>query len=186
MQEDETDYPLRPGAFARLLPPEWRTSAPPKDSALVIEYHVVTQGSCWGGLAGEAPVHLRTGDVIVFPQGDGHILSSAPGMRSAPDMTIYKDHGATQLPFLHVVGEGGSDQTQLVCGFLGCDARPFNPLLAALPRMIRIGESDGTNPSWLGQFAAIAMAESRAKRACGSRSPRSATSAPAATACSGG
>ena len=133
----------------------------------LIEYHVVTQGSCWGGLAGEAPVHLRTGDVIVFPQGDGHILSSAPGMRSAPDMTIYKDHGATQLPFLHVVGEGGSDQTQLVCGFLGCDARPFNPLLAALPRMIRIGESDGTNPSWLGQFAGIAMAESRAKRAGG-------------------
>ena len=26
------------------------------------------------------------------------------------------------------------DRTRIVCGFLGCDERPFNPLLAALPR----------------------------------------------------
>src|SRR4051812_1021903 len=36
----------------------------------VIEYHVITSGSAWGGVLGEAPVRLETGDVIVFPQGD--------------------------------------------------------------------------------------------------------------------
>ena len=28
---------------------------------------------------------------------------------------------------------GGPERATVVCGFLGCDARPFNPLLAALP-----------------------------------------------------
>jgi len=47
----------------------------------VIEYHIVTAGSCWGGIVNETPVRLATGDIIVFPQGDAHALSSAPGMR---------------------------------------------------------------------------------------------------------
>jgi hypothetical protein len=33
---------------------------------------------------------------------------------------------------------GGPDKTTLVCGFLGCDAKPFNPLLASMPRMLRL------------------------------------------------
>ena len=51
----------------------------------VLEYHVITSGSCFGGIPGEPPVRLEAGDVIdVFPQGDAHVLSSAPGMRGHP------------------------------------------------------------------------------------------------------
>lgn len=32
--------------------------------------------------------------------------------------------------------EDSADRTRFVCGFLGCDSRPFNPLLAALPRIV--------------------------------------------------
>ena len=35
----------------------------------LIEDHVVTQGSCWGALTGEAPVALHAGDVIMFSAG---------------------------------------------------------------------------------------------------------------------
>src|SRR5882724_3615569 len=50
----------------------------------VIEYHVVTSGSCWGGIVDEPAVRLEAGDVIVFPQGDPHVISSGPGMRGRP------------------------------------------------------------------------------------------------------
>src|SRR5262249_21421310 len=50
----------------------------------VIEYHVITSGSCWGGIVDESPVRLEAGDIIVFPQGDAHVMSSAPGMRAPP------------------------------------------------------------------------------------------------------
>ncbi|HKE87549.1 MAG TPA: cupin domain-containing protein [Vicinamibacterales bacterium] len=45
----------------------------------LIPYHVVTDGSVWGWVVDQPPVHLSTGDIIVFPQGDAHVMSSAPG-----------------------------------------------------------------------------------------------------------
>src|SRR5262245_23740957 len=50
----------------------------------LVSYHVITHGSCWAGALGEPPVQLSAGDVIVFPHGDPHVMSSAPGMRKAP------------------------------------------------------------------------------------------------------
>jgi len=50
----------------------------------------------------------------------------------------------------------------IVCGFLGCDLQPFNPLIAALPRMLHLRASD--DDGWLAGFARQAVAESRAHR----------------------
>jgi len=50
----------------------------------LISYHILTSGRCWGGLTGERAVELAPGDVIVFPQGDGHVMSSDPRLRSVP------------------------------------------------------------------------------------------------------
>src|SRR6476619_4265131 len=75
------------------------------DSEHVMEYHLVTRGSCWGAIVGEAPVRLDTGDIVLFPQGDAHVVSSAPGMRARADARIYFEHKAMaeQLPFtLHL------------------------------------------------------------------------------------
>jgi AraC-like DNA-binding protein len=36
------------------------------------------------------------------------------------------------------LGAGARQGTELVCGFLGCDARPFNPLLETLPPVIHL------------------------------------------------
>src|SRR6185503_15273555 len=47
-----------------------------------IEYHLVASGACWGHAVGQEPIRLQEGDLIIFPQGDAHVLSSAPGMRA--------------------------------------------------------------------------------------------------------
>jgi AraC-like DNA-binding protein len=127
----------------------------------LVSYHVVTSGICWGGLLGGEPTRLSAGDVIVFPHGDAHVMSSAPGMRGTPDVSLYRRPTDTPLPFTLFVGETGPDQAQLVCGFLGCDARPFNPLLAALPRVIHVGDQRG---GALGAFIQFAVAESNGPR----------------------
>ena len=49
----------------------------------MIGFHAVAEGSCWGALVDEPPARLSKGDVILFPQGDPHVMSSAPGMRPA-------------------------------------------------------------------------------------------------------
>src|SRR5215469_5080514 len=106
-----------------------------------IEYHVVTRGSCWISLIGDAefePVRLEEGDIAVVPHGDPHVVSSAPGMRAEPNFEAHRQpDDVNALPFaIRTGGEGPSD-THLICGFFSCDARPFNPLLASLPRFMR-------------------------------------------------
>ena len=65
-------------------------------------------------------------------------MSIAPGMRGGPDtaevLAFMEAMAAGRLPFTIVEGGDGPEQLELVCGFLGCDVHPFNPLLAALPR----------------------------------------------------
>jgi AraC-like DNA-binding protein len=146
------------------------------DSEHMMEYHVVIQGTCWAGVLGEAPVQLHEGDVIAFPHGDAHVLSSAPGLRAEPNVEFLFQGRPPQLPFmLHqglepstagVPADPEAAQTSLLCGFLGCDRRPFNPLLGTLPRMIHASASDlaGDGDDWIAHFARLATAESRRKR----------------------
>ena len=133
----------------------------------VIEFHVVAKGACWGGAIGDEPRRLETGDVVVFPQGDPHVLSSAPGMRAEPDWGSFERPDGAQLPFVHHAGGGGPNTTQLICGFLGCDLRPFNPLLAALPRMIHLSSHRGPDAGWLDHFINAVVRESTNRRAGG-------------------
>jgi AraC-like DNA-binding protein len=55
-------------------------------AAHIIDHHVIRQGPCWGGILGEAPIRLATGDIIAFPRGDPHVMSSEPGMRGTPEL----------------------------------------------------------------------------------------------------
>jgi len=133
----------------------------------LVSYHVVTEGACWGGLLGEPPVRLEAGDVIVFPHGDAHVLCSAPGMRKEPDVNIYNIYLRERragLPLSLKSGGGGPDHAHLVCGFLGCDVRPFNPLIATLPRLLIVRDRAGSSPGWISQLVRLALSESAAKR----------------------
>ncbi len=152
----------------------WVAEAPPSrelapmvmpGAQRLIEYHLVARGTCWGHVVGDEPRRLQEGDLIIFPQGDPHVLSSAPGMRTQPDMSLYVRAHATALPLVYERGGGGQDRTRLICGFLGCDERPFNPLLAALPRTILLSGSDKEAASgWLATLLTIASRESGTAR----------------------
>jgi AraC-like DNA-binding protein len=45
---------------------------------------------------------------------------------------------AGRLPSTVIEGGDGTDRAQFLCGFLGCDLRPFNPVLSALPRLLHV------------------------------------------------
>ena len=137
----------------------------------VIEYHAVARGSCWAGTLDGPPVQLFAGDVVMFPHGDAHVLSSTPGMRGNPDFSWLAKTRVEQLP-LNVAYDGENvslfappdihADTSFVCGFLGCDVQPFNPLIAALPRLLHL-RADEDN-AWIANFTRQAAAESHARR----------------------
>jgi AraC-like DNA-binding protein len=147
------------------------------DAEHVIEYHVLTAGECWVGIIDEPAVKMKRGDIVLLPQGDAHVVSSAPGMRADPDVRGYFDLGRAQRPF-RIHHDNETPQVDLegklpppgvrasaanfVCGFIGCDLRPFNPLIATLPRLLHLPADGGS--AWSEQFATFAAAESAAKR----------------------
>jgi Cupin len=111
----------------------------------VISFHLVTEGSCWAETIDrtDSPVQLQVGDMVVFPGGDGNIMASAPGMRGKPVPAQYYRPADQVLPFsLKMTREPDADRTRFVCGFLGCDVRPFNPLLEALPYIVHAPVSE--------------------------------------------
>ena len=137
----------------------------------VISYHVVTEGTCWGTVQGETPARLEAGDVLVLPRGDAYAMSTTPGPPAGPDrkavLAFMRQMAAGQLPFTIIEGGPGPERLHLVCGFLGCDVRPFNPLLATLPRLLHVRRAVGLAGDPLGQLIDFTVAESRAPQAGG-------------------
>ncbi len=125
----------------------------------VLAYHMIAKGGGWAATDGAPPVRLSTGDIVMFPRGDAHVISSAPGLRAPhtgagwvqatahdpkPVPVTYRgtlvEPGAT-LP-------GHEADAVVVCGFIGCDLKPFNPLIDALPRMLHV--EAGSSSDWIG------------------------------------
>ena len=108
----------------------------------VISYHIVTKGAGWVSLSGDRPRRFAAGDVLVFPHQDRYAMLSSPGQRPElnPEnaLEFFQAMAGGKLPFVVTEGGGGSERAEFVCGFLGCDARPFNPLLDALPRLMHV------------------------------------------------
>ena len=131
----------------------------------LISYHVITAGSCWAGRRMRPPIRLTAGDIIVFPHGDPHMLSSDPGMRATADLSLYRPPQDGQLPFSISMGSSGAESARFVCGFLGCDVRPYNPLLSALPRVIHVSDRGGA----LGGLRALRVGRVEGSRASAGR-----------------
>jgi len=155
----------------------WVAESPPREMLLpkilpggehLIAYHVVTEGRCFANIIGQEPIPLEAGEVIVFTRGDPHVMSSAPGMRAepVPADNLAADAGS-QLPFSINYGGDGPIAAKMVCGFLACDARPFNPLLDNLPPIIKARDQANDGANWLSQFIRLATLESAEKRAGG-------------------
>jgi hypothetical protein len=138
----------------------------------IVSYHVISEGACWCESPGHAPLQLEAGDVLVVPHGHAYQLASSCGLRtgwSLDDALVwFRAMASGQLPLVVTEGGQGSDRLQVVCGFLGCDALPFHPVLTTLPTLLRV-RLHGDSRSRLNALLEFAVAESNRARP-GSRS----------------
>lgn len=125
----------------------------------LVSYHVVVDGRCNGALVGGESVDLAAGDVIVFPHGNAHVMASDREVR--PAASDHQRDSPPRFPFSVTLGGSDGTRTKLVCGFLGCDRRPFNPLLSSLPALIHVR---ATGNDAIASFSRVAIAESESRR----------------------
>lgn len=102
----------------------------------VVSFHVVLEGNCWIRLDSPEWVPVKTGDAMVVVHGDSHEVADRPGRPTVPLATMLG--GQSVLDLRHASFETGAGPvTAVLCGFLGCDRRAFEPLFTSLPRMFK-------------------------------------------------
>ena len=134
----------------------------------IVSYHVVVHGSGWASAGTQPAVRFQAGDVIVFPHGDSYTMLSerggTPALPREQAPGFFRAMAAGELPFIVPEGGGGPERARFVCGFLGCDVRPFNPLLAALPRLMQVRRPVNDQGDMLDRLIGLTLAEAEQRR----------------------
>jgi AraC-like DNA-binding protein len=100
-------------------------------------------------------------------------MSSSPNIPTRLSPNAAGDLGvllgrSSEPPPLEIKLRGSARQVaEVVCGFLGCDARPFNPLIANLPRVLHVRADSDPQSAHLSSLIALTLAEASEKRAGG-------------------
>src|SRR5690606_30929597 len=87
------------------------------------------------------------GDLFMIPHGDPHEMGNGSGAElidASKGLPALLTGGLTCARF-----GGGGEQTRLVCGYLACEAGLIQPLLAGLPRIVRVHLRNDPAGEWL-------------------------------------
>jgi AraC-like DNA-binding protein len=109
-------------------------------------FHLILEGECFVELLDQPVLRLSAGDVVVFPQGHAHRMTSQPGIKPAGGARL--EEVLARRPRQLNYGGGGL-ATRLVCGYLACDARLARMLLAGLPPVVRVNVRGSNAGTWL-------------------------------------
>jgi AraC-like DNA-binding protein/mannose-6-phosphate isomerase-like protein (cupin superfamily) len=137
----------------------------------VVSYHIILEGEGWVVMPEGVQARFAAGDILLIAHGDPHRLLSAPDQALEFDgpatVAFLREMAAGRLPFVIAEGGGGAARTRYVCGYLGCDTRPFNPVLAALPPLLHIRRQDDGRPDLLARLIDLTLEEAQCQRAGG-------------------
>lgn len=127
----------------------------------VVIFHLVTEGTCFVELDNQPPTRIAAGDVVVFPRGDAHRMSSEPDLTPARGSPLQEV--LSRRPRLLAYG-GGGPTTRIICGYLACDARLAHMLLGGLPALVCVNLRGSNAGAWLETSIRYALNEARSPR----------------------
>jgi len=114
----------------------------------LVIYHLVIEGEASVELTDGQRTELQPGDVVIFPHGDAHHISSAAGVpRPFPNYGLNAKIQSRELSPLKA--GGGGPTSRLVCGYMTCDPRLSRPVLSGLPPVFKVNIRTDASGSWL-------------------------------------
>jgi len=114
----------------------------------IVIYHLVIDGRAFAKSAAGKVIPLEPGDVVIFPHGEPHIMTSDPALpERAPYPEVVGKIRNRDFSLLRI--GGGGETTRLVCGFMACDPQLSRPLLNGLPPVFKVNIRTGSTGRWL-------------------------------------
>lgn len=130
-----------------------RTNLQPEDClpylaapSQMIAYHFILDGRLLASVADEPPIEVAAGEIVLLPRNDVHMLASSRGVTPVSGRELVRPSLNGGLPGIRY--GGGGETTRVVCGFLGAE-EPCNPLIATLPRILKLDVREGTSRDWI-------------------------------------
>lgn len=138
----------------------WGLEIPPTEGSLM--FHFVTSGRCWLEVEGAEHRQVQRGDLVLVPHGEGHRLSSAPGIAAAKLFDLPRDVMTERYEiFRH---GGGGAVTTMVCGMVRFEHPAAHHLIKLLPAMICSEASSSPHMDWINSALRFMEDEARELR----------------------
>jgi AraC-like DNA-binding protein len=136
----------------------WGFTTPPSDRMVALPvaqgtehlvlYHLVIDGGAVVELTDGQRTELSPGDIVIFPHGDAHHMSSGnDATRPFPNYGISAKIKSRDLSPLHA--GGGGEVSRFVCGYMICDPYLSRPILSGLPSVFKVNIRTDRAGNWL-------------------------------------
>lgn len=113
----------------------------------LIFFHFLTDGHAYVQLGSGDRLELNAGDIVVFPRGDPHLIGSGSPQQPVDSFKTFAKNVAEGLKVVRF--GGGGELTRFVCGYMACDSRLCEVVLAGLPRMMKVGVAQDPSGRWI-------------------------------------
>jgi AraC-like DNA-binding protein len=113
----------------------------------LILYHLVIEGEAVVELTDGPRTELRPGDIVIFPHGDPHHMSSSGATRPFPNYGIAAKIESRELSPL--LAGGGGEVSRFACGYMTCDPYLSRPILSGLPPVFKVNIRSDRSGQWL-------------------------------------
>lgn len=120
--------------------------------ARAARFHLVIEGRCHIRLASGADIVLNTGDLLMIPYGQAHVLADAPGRDAPPLETVLEQAGYNGEGVLVCGGGAPSATTRMVCGHFNFIEKADHPLIQAFPEYFVITPVTRAKNPWLDEM----------------------------------
>jgi AraC-like DNA-binding protein len=123
----------------------------------VIIYHLLIEGRGLARLKDGECVDLVAGDIVIFPHGDAHVVENGPGAKAVDSWKELKQVFSERLKLVRM--GGGGEVTKFVCGYMTCEPRLAQILLAGLPPVFKVNIRNDAAGQWLESSIRFSVSE---------------------------
>ena len=114
----------------------------------MILFHFLIDGRSVVSVSDGQQVELEPGDIVIFPNGDAHHMSS--GKDAAPPFPNYGINAKVEARDLTPLrAGGGGESARFVCGYMTCDSYLCRPILNGLPPVLKVNIRSDRSGQWL-------------------------------------
>ena len=129
-------------------------------NAAMARVHIILEGECALKSSAGGEVALKSGELAYLPRGEAHLIGDPLGAEARPLTALVRSPVAGEMPPVAIGGQGRA--TRWISLWTSCERHLADPLLAALPPIVKVDLSNASALYWLTDALGLTLSASAA------------------------